>query len=225
MVMAMGMAATMAIPAVSAAATAAPSAASSSNAVADFIQQSQQSKAQRSKAQQSRAQQLRVSAAVAETPVTRDTSTVFYAAAVQTAAGVYAGGAKPATPLSVGASMHINPPDLGGGGEAVVQYALQFVGMVPYIAGGNSPSTGFSCDTFVRYVYDKFGVSLPGDAVVEASKGTAIPESEAVMGDLVYYSHQHIGFYDGHGGIIDAPKPGTDVSHRPIWGHPIFIRL
>jgi cell wall-associated NlpC family hydrolase len=107
----------------------------------------------------------------------------------------------------------------------VVQYALQFVGMVPYIVGGNSPSTGFSCDTFVRYVYEQFGVYLPGDAVVEASKGTVIPESEAVMGDLVYYSHQHIGFYDGHGGIIDAPKPGTDISHRTIWGHPVFIRL
>lgn len=214
MAMAIGMAATMAIPAVSAAATATPTAASS-NAVADFIQHSQQSKAQ----------QLRVSAAVAETPVTRDKTTVFYAAAVQTADGVYAGGAMPATPLSVGASMHINPPDLGGGGEAVVQYALQFVGMVPYILGGNSPSTGFSCDTFVRYVYGQFGVYLPGNAVVEASKGTVIPESEAVMGDLVYYSHQHIGFYDGHGGIVDAPKPGTDVSHRAIWGHPIFIRL
>jgi cell wall-associated NlpC family hydrolase len=214
MLMAVGLAATMAIPAVSASATVSPRQASA-RVVADFIQ----------KAQQSKAQQLRVSAAVAEVPITRDKSSVFYAAAVQKAEGVSAGGASPATPLSVGAHMYINPPDLGGGGAAVVQYALQFVGMVPYIVGGNSPSTGFSCDTFVRYVYEQFGVYLPGDAVVEASKGTVIPESEAVMGDLVYYSHQHIGFYDGHGGIIDAPKPGTDISHRAIWGHPVFIRL
>jgi cell wall-associated NlpC family hydrolase len=214
MLMAVGMAATMAIPAVSASATATPKDAAAGN-VAAFIENSQQSKSQ----------QLRVSAAVAEVPVTRDKTSVFYAAAVQTADGVYVGGAMPATPLSVGASMHINPPNLSGGGEAVVQYALQFVGMVPYVIGGNSPSTGFSCDTFVRYVYGQFGVYLPGDAVVEASKGTVIPESEAVMGDLVYYSHQHIGFYDGHGGIVDAPKPGTDISHRAIWGHPVFIRL
>jgi cell wall-associated NlpC family hydrolase len=166
-----------------------------------------------------------VGAAVTGVPVTRDRTSVFYAAAVRTAEGVYGGGASRATPLAIGASMFINPPELRGGGKAVVQYALQFVGMVPYIVGGDSPSTGFSCDTFVRYVYEQFGVSLPGDAVVEASKGTAIPESQAVEGDLVYYSHQHIGFYDGHGGIIDAPKPGTDISHRPIWGNPVFIRL
>ncbi|WP_354567868.1 hypothetical protein [Glaciihabitans sp. UYNi722] len=29
--------------------------------------------------------------------------------------------------------------------------------------------------------------------------------------------------YDGNGGIVDAPKPGTDVSHRLIWGSPQFI--
>jgi len=214
MVMAVGMAATMAIPAVSTSEAIAPQPASAT-VVAEYIQHSQQSKEQ----------QLRVSAAVAETPITRDKTSVFYAAAVRTADGVYAGGAMPATPLSIGASMRINPPDLAGGGEAVVQFALQFVGMVPYILGGDSPSTGFSCDTFVRYVYGQFGVYLPGDAVTEASKGAVIPESEAVMGDLVYYPHQHIGFYDGHGGIVDAPKPGKDVSHRAIWGHPEFIRL
>ncbi|WP_394769963.1 C40 family peptidase [Lacisediminihabitans sp.] len=138
---------------------------------------------------------------------------------------MYGGGALPATPLSVGANMYINPPDLQGGGPAVVQYAMQFVGMVPYIMGGNSPSTGFTCDTFVRYVYAQFGVHLTGNAVAEAAQGTVIPRSEAVAGDLVYYPHQHIGIYDGNGGIVDAPKPGKDVSHRPIWGNPEFIRL
>lgn len=216
MVIATGLAATMAIPAVSASAVtsgtsnvrlAAPS---SADSVAAFIRNSQK---------------LTVGADVDQPTVTRDNSAVFYAAAAKTAQGVFGGGAMPATSLAESSRMAINSPNLTGGGAAVVQYALQFVGMVPYVLGGNSPSTGFSCDTFVRYVYEKFGVSLPGDAVVEASQGTVIPESEAVMGDLVYYPHQHIGFYDGHGGIVDAPKPGTDVSHRPIWGNPVFIRL
>jgi cell wall-associated NlpC family hydrolase len=203
MVVALGLAATMAIPAVSASATDADSQVSSMIA---------------------RSQHLTVSRAVEADDVVRDKSSVYYAA-TRVALGVYGGGALPATPLSVGANMFINPPDLGGGGQAVVQYAMQFVGMVPYIMGGDSPSTGFTCDTFVRFVYAQFGVHLTGNAVAEAAQGTVIPRSEAVAGDLVYYPHQHIGFYDGNGGIVDAPKPGTDVSHRPIWGNPEFIRL
>lgn len=209
MVVALGLAATMAIPAVSASATASPRAAAR-DSVARFIAHSQQ---------------LSVSASVDSGTVTRDQSAIFYAAALKTAEDVSSSGASPATPLSVSAHMSINSPDLTGGGAAVVQYAAQFVGMVPYILGGNSPSTGFSCDTFVSYVYGKFGVSLPATATAEAARGTVIPESEAVEGDLVYYYHEHIGFYDGHGGIIDAPKPGKDVSHRMIWGNPQFIRL
>ncbi len=209
MAVAIGLAATMAIPAVSASATASPTAASKAQ-VSALIQKSQH---------------LTVSSAVSGADVSRDGSNVLYAAALQVAEGVYGATALPATPLSIGAHMVINPPDLDGGGDAVVQYALQFVGMVPYIMGGNSPSTGFSCDTFVRYVYAQFGVQLRGNAIAEASQGTVIPESQAVEGDLVYYPHEHIGFYDGHGGIIDAPKPGKDVSHRAIWGNPEFIRI
>jgi cell wall-associated NlpC family hydrolase len=201
----------MAIPAMSASATVA-SGSSSSDQVSSFIDRAQN-------------QHLQVDASVTAGSVTRDSSSVQYAAALKTARGVYGGSALPATPLSLSAHMVITPPDLGGGGKAVVQYALQFVGKVPYILGGDSPSTGFSCDTFVRYVYAQFGVALHGDAVSEAHMGTVIPRSQAVEGDLVYYPHQHIGFYDGAGGIIDAPKPGTDVSHRAIWGNPQFIRL
>jgi cell wall-associated NlpC family hydrolase len=203
MIVALGLAATMAIPAVSASATDADAPASSTTASS---------------------QRLSVSRSVESDDVVRDKSSVYYAA-TRVALGVYGGGALPATPLSVGAAMSINQPDLAGGGTAVVQYAMQFVGMVPYIMGGNSPSTGFTCDTFVRYVYAGFGVHLTGNAVAEAAQGTVIPRSEAVAGDLVYYPHQHIGIYDGNGGIVDAPKPGTDVSHRAIWGNPQFIRL
>ena len=208
MLVALGLAATMAIPATSATAFA-------SDATASI---------QATSAAPGHTQDLTVSRNVTAASVIRDNSSVMYAAAVD-GASVYGGSALPATPLSIGAHMVISPPNLDGGGEAVVQYALQFVGMVPYIMGGTSPSTGFTCDTFVRYVYNAFGVHLTGNAVAEAREGTQVSEANAVAGDLVYYPGQHIGIYDGNGGIVDAPKPGHDVSHRLIWGSPEFIHV
>lgn len=212
MVFTLALAATITIPAASATNPGETSQAE----VAAFIRNAQNKK---------NSQSLNVSGTVSTQDAVRDGSSVLNAAAIKQAEGVYGGSALPATALSIGANMVIAPPNRTGGGDAVVQYAMQFVGKVPYILGGNSPSTGFSCDTFIRYVYGQFGVQLIGNADAEARQGTVIPRSDAVMGDLVYYPHRHIGFYDGNGGIVDDPKPGRDVSNRPIWGNPLFIRL
>lgn len=131
--------------------------------------------------------------------------------------------AQPLVPLTA-FSGTIVPPS-GADGQSVVNYALQFVGVVPYVVGGTTPATGFECDSFVDFVYAAFGVRLPRGVSAIADLGTEIPASDAAAGDLVVYPGQHIGIYDGHGGIIDAPKPGDYVSHRPVWGAPEYFRL
>ena len=128
----------------------------------------------------------------------------------------------PATPLSIGASRYINRRNVSGG-EAVVQCAPQFV------SGGPTPTAvipphRLQVVTFLRFVCGQFGVLLPGDAVDEARKGTVLPESGAVVGESIYYSHEHIVLCGGRGSIAQAPGPGSDISHRAIWGHSEFIR-
>ena len=53
-------------------------------------------------------------------------------------------------------------PASGGSdlGNAVVDYAMQFVGN-PYVYGGSSLTNGTDCSGFVMSVYKNFGVSLP----------------------------------------------------------------
>ncbi len=119
----------------------------------------------------------------------------------------------------------VNAPAPSYSGAAVLAYASQFVGVVPY-GTGNSPDTSFSCDGFTQYVFSGFGISLPRGADHQARLGVRISQADAVAGDLVYWPGQHIGIYDGAGGMYNSPRPGRYVEHAgSLWGSPLFIRL
>jgi cell wall-associated NlpC family hydrolase len=119
----------------------------------------------------------------------------------------------------------VNPPAPSYSGAAVLEYAAQFVGVVPY-GTGNSPQTSFSCDGFTQYVFSGFGISLPRGADHQARLGVRISQADAVAGDLVYWPGQHVGIYDGAGGMYNSPRPGRYVEHvGSLWGSPLFIRL
>ncbi|UFS59617.1 C40 family peptidase [Subtercola endophyticus] len=110
-------------------------------------------------------------------------------------------------------------------GEAVVAYAEQYVGVVPYSAGA-SPSAGFGCDGLTQWVYGHFGIALPRLVSRQTAMGIQVSSSEVRAGDLVVWPNQHIGIYDGNGGVIHSPDWGRYVTHNPgLWGSYIFIRI
>lgn len=80
----------------------------------------------------------------------------------------------------------VNPPNQPYSGEAVLDYARQFIGKVPY-GTGDTPSASFSCDGFVQYIMAGFGVNLPRGAGNQAARGTVISKADAQPGDLVWY--------------------------------------
>jgi peptidoglycan DL-endopeptidase CwlO len=119
----------------------------------------------------------------------------------------------------------VKPPAPAYSGAAVLAYAAQFVGVVPY-GTGNSPTTSFSCDGFTQYVFAAFGISLPRTADRQAALGVRIAKSDAKAGDLVWWPGQHIGIYDGAGGMYNSPNYPRYVEHvGSLWGNPVFIRL
>jgi cell wall-associated NlpC family hydrolase len=116
-------------------------------------------------------------------------------------------------------------PQGGYSGDAVVAYAEQFVGVVPY-GWGADPNDSFGCDGLTQYVYGQFGIQLPRGVDHQAAMATPISESEAVAGDLVVWPGEHIGIYDGSGGVIHSPDFGRFVEHaHQLWGSPVFYRL
>ncbi|MDF2443279.1 MAG: peptidoglycan DL-endopeptidase CwlO [Subtercola sp.] len=118
----------------------------------------------------------------------------------------------------------VNPPSGPYSGEAVVAFAQQFVGVVPYGAGA-SPDTSFGCDGLTQYVFGQFGIKLPRTVSNQAAMGTRISAADAQAGDLMIYPIGHVGIYAGDGTMIDSPDWGRYVEHRPVWGSYYFVRL
>lgn len=126
--------------------------------------------------------------------------------------------------LAVNRFVTANPPAPSYSGAAVIDYGMQFIGVVPY-GGGNSPTTSFSCDGFTQYVFAAFGIGLPRTADAQAQLGVRISSADAVPGDLLWWPGQHIGIYAGPGMLLDSPREGRYVELHPIWGNPVYIRL
>ncbi|MCM1174532.1 MAG: C40 family peptidase [Blautia sp.] len=102
------------------------------------------------------------------------------------------------------------PPSGSASGQAVVDFAMQFVGN-PYVYGGSSLTNGTDCSGFVMSVYNNFGVSLPHSSSADRSVGATVSGLEnAQPGDIICYSG-HVGIYAGNGQIVHASTSRTGI--------------
>lgn len=96
-------------------------------------------------------------------------------------------------------------------GDEMVAYGKTHLG-APYKVGGKSYKTGIDCVQFVRDVYRKFGINLPGRRSDLAHVGKGVSLKDAKPGDIVYYGN-HVAMYIGDGKIIHATYKGISIRN------------
>lgn len=99
------------------------------------------------------------------------------------------------------------------GGQAVVDYACQFIGN-PYVWGGTSLTNGADCSGFVQSVFAHFGISMPRTSYQQRSAGVGVSYENAIPGDVICYDG-HVGIYIGNGQIVNAMNPAQGIGISP----------
>ena len=106
--------------------------------------------------------------------------------------------------------------DVESFGQRVVSEAARHRG-APYRYGATGPNA-FDCSGFTRYVFSRFGKSLPHNAAGQRDATQAVSRSNMRVGDLVFLDGGgHVGIYAGNGNMWDAPRSGTTVTLRKIY--------
>lgn len=104
----------------------------------------------------------------------------------------------------------VAPPD-NQSVSAMLNFAAQFLGKVPYRSGGTTPA-GWDCSGFVQYVFANMGISLPRTSGAQATVGTAVPSlAQAQPGDIIA-NGTHASIYVGNGMVINSQYAGTQYD-------------
>ncbi|MGI6358782.1 MAG: C40 family peptidase [Bacillota bacterium] len=102
--------------------------------------------------------------------------------------------------------------------EHIVEEAMKHLGK-PYALNAKGPDV-FDCSGFSRYVFGRFGYSLPRASYNQAKMGSAVSRQGLQAGDLVFFKNtwrnngdiDHVAIYIGNNQVIHAITSGVKIN-------------
>jgi cell wall-associated NlpC family hydrolase len=109
--------------------------------------------------------------------------------------------------------------------QKAASHVKAYVGTVPYVYGGSSPSTGFDCSGMARFVYGHYGKSIPRTAEDQFLHFRRESRNRAWGGDLVFFHVNsnpnsyvyHVGIYEGGNHMVSATDPAGGIRWQQIY--------
>ncbi len=103
--------------------------------------------------------------------------------------------------------------------KKVVRIAKRKVGRAQYVAGATGPNR-FDCSGLALYVWRKAaGRKLPHYSGAQAAVTKNVSRKNIKPGDLVFFMNggHHVGIYIGHGKMVGATNPRSDIKVDRVW--------
>ncbi|MGW2383140.1 NlpC/P60 family protein [Streptomyces sp. NPDC001658] len=107
-------------------------------------------------------------------------------------------------------------------GDRAIRYAVQQLGK-PYKWGAEGPDS-YDCSGLTSEAWTQAGRPIPRTSQEQWARLPRIPLRDLRPGDLVVYFPEatHVAMYLGGGKIIQAPRPGEEITVSPIASNPIL---
>lgn len=110
-------------------------------------------------------------------------------------------------------------------GERAVTEASRHKGK-PYQWGAVGPDR-FDCSGYTRYVWSRFGKSLPHNSGQQYGSVQHISKASRKIGDLIFVYDSggiyHVGIYAGSGYMWHSPHSGDVVKKSKIWSSSYYV--
>ena len=113
-------------------------------------------------------------------------------------------------------------PPATSAASRVLRTADSYVG-TKYVWGGNTPSQGFDCSGFTKYVFAKYGITLPRVSRDQVRAGTGVAADFRWLrpGDLMFFAESgeaisHVAIYVGNGRIIHSSSALGGVEYTDL---------
>jgi peptidoglycan DL-endopeptidase CwlO len=104
----------------------------------------------------------------------------------------------------------------------VLRTGESYIG-VKYVWGGNSPSQGFDCSGFTKFIFAKYGITLPRTAREQAHSGRPVAADfgSLIPGDIMLFAEpgqaiSHVAIYAGNGRILHASSSVGGVGYTDL---------